>query len=66
MDLFGLSPVPLPPALTASLYLGARGTCTMNQVFTFILNDFLGTNRVFYLCTFYISVKIEMENFASG
>lgn len=57
---------PPPPALTASLYLGARGACTVNQVFTFILNDFLGTNHVFYLCTFYISVKIEMENFASG
>lgn len=33
----------------------------MNQVFTFTLNDFLGTNHVFYLCTFCISIKTEME-----
>lgn len=33
----------------------------MNQVFTFTLNDFLGTNHVFHLCTFYISIKMEMK-----
>lgn len=60
-----LSPAPTPPSPLV-FTLGARGTCTVNRVFTFILNDFLGTNHVFYLCTFYISVKIEMENFASG
>lgn len=33
----------------------------MNQVFTFTLSDFLGTNHVFHLCTFYISIKKEFK-----
>lgn len=62
MDLFGPSPVPS----RTGLYLGGWGACTVNQVFTFTLNDFLGTNHVFHLCTFYISIKKEMENCPSG
>ena len=31
-----------------------------------IHNDFLGTNHVFHLCTFYISIKMEMENCPPG
>lgn len=33
----------------------------MNQEFTFTLNDLLGTNHVLHLCTFCISIKMEME-----
>lgn len=47
---------PLPPA---PLVWGRA--CAVNQGFTFTLNDFLGTNHVFHLCTFYISIKMEME-----
>lgn len=58
-----LSPAPTPPS--PLVFTLAQGTCTVNRVFTFILNDFLGTNHVFTQAL-YISVKIEMENFASG
>lgn len=49
-------PCPLPPT---PLVWGRA--CAVNQGFTFTLNDFLGTNHVFHLCTFYISIKMEME-----
>ena len=50
---------PLPPAPWTTP--AGVGACTVNQVFTFTLNEFLGTNHVFHLCTFCISIKMEME-----
>lgn len=60
VDLFVLCPVPCPTG--QCLGVGGWGrACTVNQVFTFTLNEFLGTNHVFHLCTFCISIKMEME-----
>lgn len=56
MDLFDLS-LPLPYWLVGT---GGRA-CTVNQVYTFTLHEFLGINHVFHLCTFCISIKMEME-----
>lgn len=60
VDLFGLSLSPAPLVSTRRCEAGGRA-CTVNQVFTFTLNEFLGTNHVLHLCTFCISIKMEME-----
>lgn len=50
-----------PASLVCTQAAGVGGAYTVNQEFTFTLNDLLGTNHVLHLCTFCISIKMEME-----